>query len=415
MMKLMVYSHDAFGLGNIRRMLAICQHLLKTIPDLSILVISGSPALHSLRLPQGLDYIKLPCLGRDCQGQAEVRYLKNRPEEVVTLRSQLILAAATHFQPDVLLVDKKPHGLHHELRDTLDYLSRYRPQTRRVLLLRDILDSPAATVAQWQRSDYYRITQEQYDQIWVVGLREVFDLPQEYHFPLPLSRRVRFCGYLEREPGGIARSAMRQQLSLENSEPLVVVTPGGGRDGFPLLHTYLRGLARQPKPFKTVMISGPEMSVAERQRLITQTQRLPTVKFMEFSDDLISYLSAADVVVGMAGYNTACEILTLRKPAVAVPRTHPSQEQQLRARRFAQLGLLHELHPTALTPKRLFQAIATALQSPTTALHRFPLNGLDRIAQLMLELHPTSVAASTPERAPERTLERTPEQLPCAL
>lgn len=30
-MKLLVYSHDTFGLGNIRRMLAICKYLHDTI------------------------------------------------------------------------------------------------------------------------------------------------------------------------------------------------------------------------------------------------------------------------------------------------------------------------------------------------------------------------------------------------
>ena len=56
-MRLMVYSHDSFGLGNIRRMLAICNYLLNAIPELSILVISGSPVMHSFRIPQRLDYI----------------------------------------------------------------------------------------------------------------------------------------------------------------------------------------------------------------------------------------------------------------------------------------------------------------------------------------------------------------------
>ncbi len=48
-MKLMVYSHDAFGLGNMRRMLAICEHLLQEIPGLSILLLSGSPMLQGFR------------------------------------------------------------------------------------------------------------------------------------------------------------------------------------------------------------------------------------------------------------------------------------------------------------------------------------------------------------------------------
>ena len=74
-MRLMVYSHDSFGLGNIRRMLAICQHLLATIPELSVLIVSGSPMIHSFRLPQRLDYIKLPCLGRDRVGKLTAKYL----------------------------------------------------------------------------------------------------------------------------------------------------------------------------------------------------------------------------------------------------------------------------------------------------------------------------------------------------
>ena len=69
--RIMVYSHDAFGLGNIRRMLSICKYLIKYISNLSILLVSGSPMLQSFRLPQGLDYIKLPCLNR---GQAGTQY-----------------------------------------------------------------------------------------------------------------------------------------------------------------------------------------------------------------------------------------------------------------------------------------------------------------------------------------------------
>ncbi|MBE9067117.1 glycosyltransferase, partial [Leptolyngbya cf. ectocarpi LEGE 11479] len=166
-MKLMVYSHDAFGLGNIRRMLTICEYLLRTLPNISILVVSGSPALHTLKLPEGLDYIKLPCLGRDTSGQLEARYLKSMPETLVRLRSHLILTAAAHFEPDVLLVDKKPQGLRNELKATLGYLRRHCPNTKRVLLLRDILDTPAATIQQWHKNNYYQLTQQQYDQVWV--------------------------------------------------------------------------------------------------------------------------------------------------------------------------------------------------------------------------------------------------------
>jgi predicted glycosyltransferase len=388
-MKLMVYSHDAFGLGNIRRMLRICQYLLQTVPDISILVVSGSPAIHSLKIPSGIDYIKLPCLSRDHAGEIEVRYLKDSLEAVVKLRSQLILTTAAHFQPDLFIVDKKPEGLWHELRETLAYLSAHLPQTKRVLLLRDVLDAPEATIAQWQKHNYYQIAQAQYDQIWVVGTPEVFNLPVEYGFPLPLIRKVRFCGYLDREVGRTPPAHLRQALGVTDDEPLVVVTPGGGGDGYTLIWNYLVGIASQNKPPETVIIAGPEMPEAQRHRLQIQAQAHPSVTFLEFSDDLVSYLNAADVVVSMAGYNTVCELLTLRKSAVIVPRTHPVEEQWIRAQRLAQRGLFYAIHPRDLTPQRLMQMLKLALASPPT--YCFRLDGLPRIAQLIAVLLPKSV------------------------
>ena len=360
-MKLMVYSHDAFGLGNIRRMLTICQYLLRTLPNVSILVVSGSPALHTLRLPEGLDYIKLPCLGRDTTGQLEAKYLKAMPETLVRLRSHLILTAAAHFQPDMLLVDKKPQGLRNELKETLNYLRQHRPQTRRVLLLRDILDIPAVTIQQWQTNNYYQLTEQHYDQIWVVGDPEIFNLPDEYNFPLPLQQKVRFCGYLSRGCGRTPRTLLREQLGVHPGESLVVVTPGGGGDGQQLIQTYLESVRQQSiasQPIlNTVIISGPEMPAEQQQQFQTQAALYPNVRLLEFSDDLISYLNAADTVIAMAGYNTICEILSLRKPAVVIPRTRPVQEQWMRAKRFADSGLLYAIHPQSLTPKKLWQTL----------------------------------------------------------
>ena len=48
--RVLVYSHDTFGLGNIRRMLEISRHLVESDPDMSVLIITGSPMLHAFRL-----------------------------------------------------------------------------------------------------------------------------------------------------------------------------------------------------------------------------------------------------------------------------------------------------------------------------------------------------------------------------
>ena len=408
-MKLMVYSHDAFGLGNIRRMLTICEYLLRTLPNISILVVSGSPALHTLRIPEGLDYIKLPCLGRDTSGQLEAKYLKSMPETLVRLRAHLILTAAAYFQPDVLLVDKKPQGLRNELKETLGHLSRHSPKTKRILLLRDILDAPAATIQQWKQNNYYHLTQQHYDQIWVAGTAKIFNLPDEYDFPLPLRRKVEFCGYLGRNSGRTPRNILRQQLGVHPDERLVVVTPGGGGDGYQLIQTYLESAKQQTAATqiisKTVIISGPEMPAEEQQQLKTQIAAHPNIQLLEFSDDLTSYLNAADAVVAMAGYNTICEILSLRKSAVVVPRTRPVQEQCMRAKRFADSGLLYAIHPQRLTPQQLSHFLFQALTVKPPAISSFRLNGLSRIAQLMHDLVPSAARLSRSNLT----------ELPCAL
>ncbi|MFN3400373.1 MAG: hypothetical protein ACK4Z4_08550, partial [Ferrovibrio sp.] len=48
-------------------------------------------------------------------------------------------------------------------------------------------------------------------------------------------------------------------------------------------------------------------------------------------------------VVAMGGYNTFCEILSLDKRAIIVPRKRPRMEQFIRASRAQELGLIRML------------------------------------------------------------------------
>ena len=392
-MKLVVYSHDAFGLGNIRRMMAICEHLLASIPNLSILLISGSPVLHRFRTPTGLDYIKLPCVGRNQKGEVSAKFLGIGAQTAVKLRSNLIQTAIAHFEPDLLLVDKKPYGLQGELTDTLDWIRSHLPNTSCVLLLRDIIDRPVVTIAEWRRLGYVEAIADLYHQVLVLGTPEVFDLSAEYQLPAAVAQKVRFCGYLRKPLGNHSAEAMRHALGVQSDEQLVLVTPGGGEDGDYLIETYLAGLAHLGQKYNkihSVVICGPEMPYIKRQALCHAAAVHPNVQMLEFTNDLMSYLGAADSVVSMGGYNTTCEILSLAKPAVVVPRVSPVEEQWIRAKRLAELGLLRVIHPDRLTPEILMQALITQLNlgPRENANITFDLNALPRLTQFLLELLP---------------------------
>ncbi|MEM9923631.1 MAG: glycosyltransferase [Cyanobacteria bacterium P01_D01_bin.50] len=398
-MRLMVYSHDAFGLGNIRRMLAICEHLLSEIPQLSILLLSGSPMLQGFRLPRGLDYIKLPCLNRGNTGEVAVKYLGMGVDETVKLRSELILSAAVNFQPNLFLVDKKPLGIKNELRDTVNYLHNKLPETKLVLLLRDILNTPEKTIPEWQKNNYSQVIDNFYQLLLVVGCQEIFDFCQEYKLPTTVADKVRFCGYIRRPQGCKTSQTIHEELQLSYGDKLILVTPGGGQDGYNLINTYLQGqelLKNHQNCIKSLIFCGPEMPTKHKQELYKAAAKYPQVQIREFSNDFMSYVSAADAVVSMGGYNTVCDIISGAKPAVIVPRIKPSQEQLIRSQRMQDLGLLNSIHPENLTPQALMTQLFQVLENPSSPKN-IDLEGLPRIARHIRNLLADKITETQPE------------------
>ncbi len=379
MKRLVIYSHDTFGLGNIRRIMNIATYLHQAIPDLSILIVTGSPMIQSFRIPQGIDYIKLPCLSRTEREGYSAKYLDSKIGEVIQLRSDLILSAILNFEPDIMLVDKKPYGVKHELRKTLSFAKTYMPKTRTVLLLRDILDAPAATTKVWEDNGYYEAVKSSYDLVLVLGTPEIFDPRVEYGFPISASEKVEFCGYIQPQFLLRDRDAIRRELHVESDERLILVTPGGGEDGHALVQTYIQALQHMPigARIRSLIVTGPEMSESQRKALNQSALRFPNVSMLEFTNDLPSYMNASDLVVSMGGYNTVCEILSLKKRAIIVPRVRPVEEQWIRAERMARLGLLATIHPDSLTPHDLLRTVLVELGSdlplcPTLDLAALP-------------------------------------------
>jgi predicted glycosyltransferase len=390
MKRILVYSHDTFGLGNIRRMLEISKHLAAADPDVSILIVSGSPMLHAFRIPERIDYIKLPCLARTTRGGYEVKFLQSSFDDIIRLRANIILSAVLDFAPDLILVDKKPFGVGNELAPVFDLVRRRLQRPKMVLLLRDILDSPEATSQVWKKNAYYEAIQRYYDQVLVVGSPDVFDLGREYRFPPETRAKVRYCGYIKRSRGLVSRAETRIKYEVAD-EPMVLVTPGGGEDGYQLVSNYLMGLReRAPgRAIKSILVCGPEMQAHHRDEIKALAEQCSGVRLLDFSDDMASLMEAADLVVCMGGYNTICELLTLKKHAVIVPRVKPVQEQWIRADRLARKGVFRALHPDDLTPRKLMSLVLDELASNnvhSSLLYQVDMDGLDKIQASVAEL-----------------------------
>jgi predicted glycosyltransferase len=139
------------------------------------------------------------------------------------------------------------------------------------------------------------------------------------------------------------------------------------------------------QPCELVVITGPFMPTELIADLERRAGRLP-IHMLESVDDSLSYISAADLVIAMAGYNTSVEILRVKTPAILIPRAGPSAEQRTRARLFSAKHWVDMIDPDDLTAESLAQCILGRLQHPN---HSKPsilpnLNGAAMAAKLTL-------------------------------
>jgi predicted glycosyltransferase len=84
----------------------------------------------------------------------------------------------------------------------------------------------------------------------------------------------------------------------------------------------------------------------------------------------------------MGGYNTFCEILSFDKPALIVPRITPREEQLIRARRAADLGVIDMLLPQQAEDPELMAKALRRLPDrtpPSEVASHLRLDGLENI------------------------------------
>ncbi|MDQ3816891.1 MAG: hypothetical protein M3362_04250, partial [Acidobacteriota bacterium] len=372
--KILLYSHDTFGLGNIRRTLLLTEELTRQYGGAAVLVVTGSPMIHAFRIPEGVDYIKLPCLDRVDAEHYEPRFLYACAEEIRRTRSAILKDAVLGFDPDLVIVDKRPAGVDGELLETLEALKGRAKQAKLVLGVRDILDEPERTRRVLRENGSFETIERFYDEVWIYGSQAVFDTAREYEFPDSVRRKTFFCGYLKRPTVTAAR---------DGGPPRVLVTTGGGGDGGDIIEAYLEGLACLPRStaLRSTVVFGPQMPEKRRDDLLARFRYLADVTFLDFEPDLTKHYAESDVVISLAGYNTVCELLSFSRRAILVPRAEPVREQLIRARLLAARGYFDLVEPQDLRPDLLISKVLDALKPTPVAVPPFDLDGLPRIRE----------------------------------
>ncbi|MEM6988774.1 MAG: glycosyltransferase [Pseudomonadota bacterium] len=249
-----------------------------------------------------------------------------------------------------------------------------------VLGLREILDETDKLKSEWSKKRVYEHI-GLYDNIWVYGPRDMGNPMSGLPVPPETMEKARHTGYLRRAV------SPKSRLASTPFNQYILVTPGGGGDGEDMCRAVIDAYNHRGDDLElpAVVVLGPFMPRKIRKELQRLARRNKKLHVLSFDNNLEGLMAGSQAVVAMGGYNTYCEILSLDKPALIVPRKVPRLEQYIRATRSAELGLTQTLEPECMADR---DAVVAALQNlhgqaapSEVGLPRGYLNGLNWIAR----------------------------------
>src|SRR3954462_11668330 len=380
--RILIYSHDTFGLGHLRRCRVIAHALVERYKHVSVLILSGSPIIGSFDFRARVDFGRVPGVIKLRNGDYTPLNLHLDIAETLSMRASIIQHTAEIFDPDVFIVDKEPVGLRGEVAPTLKSLKRR--GTRLVLGLRAVRDEPRLLEPEWQRKKALPALRELYDEIWVYGLPQICDPLEGIVLPPRVRQKMVYTGYLHRE---VPQHGMPEGMPAITERPYLLVTTGGGGDGEALVDWVLRPCEPDPLlPYPALLVLGPFMAAERQTEFMERASKLKRVDAITFHRQMERLVAGAAGVVAMGGYNTFCEVISLDKRALIVPRTEPRLEQYIRASRAAKLGLVSMLKDDGTYDPAVMAAALRALprqNRPSEVVVPGLLEGLTNVSRLV--------------------------------
>ena len=394
--RILMYSHDTFGLGHLRRCRAIAHALVENFKGLSVLIISGSQIAGAFAFKARVDFVKIPSVIKLYSGDYTSISDHIDIKDTLAMREALILETAELFQPDIFIVDKEPMGMRGEVEKTLVALKM--KGCRTVLGLRDVMDSPQLLEEEWERKQVLQKIASLYDDIWIYGPQNFWNPLKDLKVPKRVIEKSQYVGFLPRE---IPVSDHTAALNLPQN--YILVTAGGGGDGADLMSMVLAAREYDRNlVYPLVLVPGPFMKNEDREAIHRRAKTLNNVTVIDFDNEIEAVMDKATAIIGMCGYNTFCEIISFDKPALFVPRTKPRQEQLIRATRASELGLTRVLNADdAVDPAKMADALHALphASKPSESGWHVNMEGLnaisDHVGKMLVHKHEADILEPT--------------------
>lgn len=403
MTDLLLYVQHLHGIGHLRRAAALARAAAEE--GLDTLLVSGGFPVPGLDLG-GAKLLQLPPLRT--ADETFSRLLGEDGAEISEAfkdaRRNRLLETFAEARPRLLMTEMYPFGrrqLRFELEPLIAAAEAARPRPRIVASVRDILvvqDNPAKTA--WMRDTALA----HYDRVIVHGDPKLVAFGASFPHAGALGYRLVYSGYVASggASGGTGGGATAASAKVDGE---VLVSIGGGAFGERLARAALAA-----RPLSSLagtlwrLLLGHNLPQAVFDELATEAPEGVTVE--RARADFPALLRGCRLSISQAGYNTVVDLLQAGTPAVLVPFSGGSENEQVqRAAKLAEAGLATVVPENDLTPRGLAAGIDVASTRPS-APPALALDGARQTARLLRALLGGSRGGEDGEKRKNRAIRR---------
>ena len=358
-MNILLYCQYVWGMGHLVRSLEFA----RALSGHDVTLIAGGQQVE-IDLPDHVQLVHLPVLYMD---EKFTRLIPGDPEQsaehVQRERLTTLYSLFKKKKPDLFIVELYPFGrsmFGFELEPLLEDIREGKfGNVKAVCSLRDILvekkDPPAYEKRVLQKLNRY------FDALLIHSDAELQRLDETFSRTADITIPLVYTGFITQLADSAAGESIRQELKIASGEKLILASAGGGRSGFNLLTSVLDAceLLRDRLSLRLEVFCGPFMEQEEYERLAARSA--PDRRIRRYTKRFVNYLSAADLSVSLAGYNTCMNLLVTKVPALVFPYAR-QQEQPMRADKIKKYLPMKVLKEADMQPARLSRHIAQMLQ-----------------------------------------------------
>lgn len=386
---LFLYCNYVYGIGHLIRSLELSKGLTS---DFNVYLLSGGEPVPNLEICDSINFIQLPALFKK---EKEVELIPVDQDmslsECFVERQGIIDQWVKEIKPDVIITEHFPFGLlfEEESIHLINYAKENNQNLKVVCSVREVIESSFGGP---NDGKICQILNKNFDLVLIHGDERVIPISRSFPRIDDLQIPVIHTGYV------VVKKYVEPLRKTQ--KPILLVSVGGGRLGTELLEAVVESRKELVHQIthQLIIFTGAFQDRTLERFINKSTEENNGIKIMTFDrSEYLHYLSSAEVVISLGGYNSTLESISMKKKVLIYDRGFAgnNKEQKLRIKTLEEKGYLKTFSAEDLSHGRLSELILRTFIWQKDLDYKINFNGIQRSLEEIINLLP-EIQCSTP-------------------